>query len=127
MAELARNTQEVTLSRFMKLTEEFINQEELIGTLLKAQILEEQAKQESKKTHAAPKSKEKKNSRKGEKKPGPLSLKSEPRKTKPPRFQLEVFTPLNASFTDVFMAIKEDPSFIWQLKVRIDPFKRDHS
>ena len=36
MAELAKSTQEVTLSRFMKLTEEFINQEELIGTLLKA-------------------------------------------------------------------------------------------
>jgi hypothetical protein len=36
MAELARSTQEVTLSRFMKLTKEFINHEELIGTLLKA-------------------------------------------------------------------------------------------
>ena len=44
MAELARSTQEVTLPRFMKLTKEFINQEELIGTLLKAQTLEEQAK-----------------------------------------------------------------------------------
>jgi hypothetical protein len=41
MAKLARSTQEVTLPRFMKLTEEFINQEELIGTLLKAQKLEE--------------------------------------------------------------------------------------
>ena len=41
MAQLARSTQEVTLPRFMKLTEEFINQEELIGTLLKAQKLEE--------------------------------------------------------------------------------------
>ena len=36
MAELARSTQEVTLLQFMKLTEEFINQEKLIGTLLKA-------------------------------------------------------------------------------------------
>ena len=86
MAELARSTQEVTLSRFMKLTEEFINQEELIGTLLKAQKLEEQTKQETKKALAAPKSNEEKNPWRGEKKSGPLSLKSEPRKTEPPRF-----------------------------------------
>jgi hypothetical protein len=39
MAELGRNTQKVTLPRFMKLTKEFIHQEELIGTLLKAQTL----------------------------------------------------------------------------------------
>ena len=45
----------------MKLTEEFINQEELIGTLLKAQKLEEQTKQETKKASEAPKSKEEKN------------------------------------------------------------------
>ena len=45
----------------MKLTEEFINQKDLIGTLLKAQTLEEQAKKESKKTLAVPKSKEEKN------------------------------------------------------------------
>ena len=36
MTELARSTQKVTLPRFMKLIEEFINHEELIGTLLKA-------------------------------------------------------------------------------------------
>jgi hypothetical protein len=36
MAKLARGTQEVTLPRFMNLTEEFINQEELDGMLLKA-------------------------------------------------------------------------------------------
>ena len=94
----------------MKLTEEFINQEELIGTLLKAQTLEEQAKQESKKAPMAPKSKEEKNSRKGKKKPGPFFVKNEPRKTEPPRFQPEVFTPLNANFTEVFMTIKGGPS-----------------
>jgi hypothetical protein len=86
MAELAKSTQEVTLPRFMKLTEEFINQEELIGTLLKAQTLEEQAKKEGKKAPVVPKSKEEKNPRKEEKKLGPLSLKSEPRKMEPPRF-----------------------------------------
>ena len=106
MAELARSTQEVTLPRFMKLTEEVINQEELIGTLLKAQKLEELTKQETKKASVAPKSKEEKNPQRREKKSGPLSLKSEPRKTEPPTFQPEVFTPLNASFTEVFMAIK---------------------
>jgi hypothetical protein len=45
----------------MKLIEEFIHQEELIGTLLKAQTLEEQAKQEGKKASTTPKSKEEKN------------------------------------------------------------------
>ena len=93
MAELARNTQQGTLPRFMKLTEEFINQEELIGTLLKAQMLEEQVRQEGKKALMAPKGKEEKNPRKGEKKLGPLSIKSEPRKSEVPRFQQEVFTP----------------------------------
>jgi hypothetical protein len=44
MAEIGRNTQKVTLPQFMKLTKEFIHQEELIGTLFKAQTLEEQAK-----------------------------------------------------------------------------------
>ena len=127
MAELAKSTQDVTLPRFMKLTEEFINQEELIETLLKAQKLEEQTKLETKKASAAPKPKEEKNPRRGEKKSGPLSLKSEPWKTEPPRFQQEVFTPLNASFTEVFMAIKGDLAFRWPPKMRMDPFKRDRS
>jgi hypothetical protein len=40
MAEVGRkNIRKVTLPQFMKLTEEFIHQEELVGTLLKAQIL----------------------------------------------------------------------------------------
>ena len=127
MAELGRSTQEVTLPRFMKLTEEFINQEELIETLLKTQMQEEQAKQEGKKAPVAPKPKEEKNPRKRDKKPGPLSLKSEPWKTQPPRFQQEVFTPLNASFTEVFMAIKGDLAFRWPPKMRSDPYKRDRS
>jgi hypothetical protein len=47
MAEVGRkNIRKVTLPQFMKLTEEFIHQEELVGTLLKARTLEEQAKQE---------------------------------------------------------------------------------
>jgi hypothetical protein len=45
----------------MKLTEEFIHQEELIRMLLKAQTLEEQTKQEGKKAMTAPKPKEEKN------------------------------------------------------------------
>jgi hypothetical protein len=37
MAEIGRkNVQKITLPQFMKLTEEFIHQEELVGTLLKA-------------------------------------------------------------------------------------------
>ena len=111
----------------MKLTKEFINQEELIGTLLKAQKLEEQTKQKTKKASAAPKSKEEKNPRRWEKKSGPLSLKSEPQKTEHQRFQPEVFTPLNANFTEVFMAIKGDPTFRWPPKIKTDPFKRDRS
>jgi hypothetical protein len=110
----------------MKLTKEFFHQEELVGTLLKAQSLEEQAKQESKKASIAPKPKEEKNPRKGEKKSG-LLFKSEPRKAEPPRFQQEVFTPLNASFTEVFMAIKWDPTFRWPPKIRTDPYKWDQN
>jgi hypothetical protein len=62
MAEVGRkNIRKVTLPQFMKLTKEFIHQEELVRTLLKAQTLEEQAKQESKKASTAPKPKEEKN------------------------------------------------------------------
>jgi hypothetical protein len=70
--------------------------------------LEEQAKKESKKDSSAPRSKEEKNPRKGEKKPGP-SFKSEPRKTEPSRFPKVVLTPLNASLAEVFLAIKGRP------------------
>jgi hypothetical protein len=42
MAKVGRkNIQKVTLPQFMKLTEEFIHQEELVGTFLRAQTLEE--------------------------------------------------------------------------------------
>ena len=44
MADLARTTHSMTLTRFMKKTEEYINQEELVGTLLKAHTLEDQAR-----------------------------------------------------------------------------------
>jgi hypothetical protein len=110
----------------MKLTEEFIHQEELVGTLLKAQMLEEQAKQESKKASVALMPKEEKNSRNGEKKSGSL-FKSETRKAEPPRFQKEVFTPLNASLTEVLTAIKGDPAFRWPQKMRTDPYRRDRN
>jgi hypothetical protein len=84
MAEVGRkNVKKVTLPQFMKLTEEFIHQEELVGTLLKAQTLEEQVKEESKKASIAPRPKEEKNSQRGDKKPGP-SLKNEPRKAETP-------------------------------------------
>jgi hypothetical protein len=127
MAEVGRkNVKKVTLPQFMKLTEEFIHQEELVGTLLKAQTLEEQAKQESKKASTAPKTKEEKNPRRGDKKPGP-SLKNEPRKAEPPRFQKEVFTPLNTSLTEAFSAIKGDLAFRWPQKMKADPFKWDRS
>jgi hypothetical protein len=129
MAEIGRkNIQKVTLSQFMKLTEEFIHQEELVGTLLKAQTLEEQAKEEGNKASTALKpNEEKKNPRKGKKKLGPFFTKSEPRKKEVPRIQQEVFTPLNASFTEVFMAIKEDPAFRWPPKMRSDPYNRDRT
>jgi hypothetical protein len=42
MAEVGRkNVRKVTLPQFMKLTEEFIHHEELVGTLFMAQTLEE--------------------------------------------------------------------------------------
>ena len=94
---------------------------------MKAQKLEEQAKQEGRKASTAPKLKEEKNPRKGEKKLGLLSFKNEPRKMEAPRFQQEVFTPMNANFIEVFMAIKGDPAFRWPQKTRSDPYKRDRS
>jgi hypothetical protein len=127
MAEVGRkNVNKVTLPQFMKLTEEFIHQEELVGALLKAQTLEEQAKKENKRDSNPPKVKEEKNPRKGEKKPSPL-FKNESQKTEPSRFPKEVFTPLNASLTEVFSAIKGDPAFRWPQKMKTDPFKRDRS
>ena len=36
MADLAKSTRSITLAQFMKKTEEYINQAELVGTLLKA-------------------------------------------------------------------------------------------
>ena len=36
MADIAKTTRPMTLNQFMRKTEEFINQEELIGTRLKA-------------------------------------------------------------------------------------------
>jgi hypothetical protein len=128
MAEVGRkNVKKVTLPQFMKLTEEFIHQEELVGALLKAQTLEEQAKKEKKRDSNPPKAKEEKNPRKGgKKKPGPL-FKNESRKTEPSRFPKEVFTPLNTSLTEVLSAIKGDPAFRWPPKMKTDPFKRDRS
>ena len=123
MADLAKTIRPMTLTRFMKKTKEYINQEELVGTLLKAQKLEDHARQESKKASTAPKPKEEKNPQKWGKKSGPLFIKSEPRKPEVPRFQPEVFTPLNPSFTEVFMAIKGDPDFRWPPKMRSDPYK----
>ena len=38
-----------------------------------------------------------------------------------------MFTLLNTSFTEVFMAIKGDPAFRWPLRMKTDPFKRDRS
>jgi hypothetical protein len=61
MADLAKTTHPMTLTWFMKKTEEYINQVELVGTLLKAQTLEDQARQEGKKALTAPKPKEEKN------------------------------------------------------------------
>jgi hypothetical protein len=127
MAEVGRkNVRKVTLPQFMKLTKEFIHHEELVGALLKAQTLEEQAKQESKKASVAQKPKEEKNSQKRERKSGPL-FKSEPRKAKPTKFHKEVFTPLNASLTEVLMAIKGDPAFRWPQKMRTNPYRRDRN
>jgi hypothetical protein len=97
-----------------------------VGTLLKAQTLEKQAKQESKKALTAPKPKDEKNPQKGEKKSGPL-FKSKPWKAEPLRFQKEVFTPLNASLIEVLSAIKGDLAFRWPPKMKTDPFRRDRS
>ena len=38
-----------------------------------------------------------------------------------------MFTPLNANFTEVFMAIKGDLALRWPPKMRSDPYKRDRN
>ena len=53
--------------------------------------------------------------------------KSEPQKQENPKFQPERFTPLNASFTEVFMAIKGDPALRWPTKMKSDPYKHDRN
>ena len=58
MADIAKSTRPMTLTRFMKKTEEYINQEELVRTLLKVQMQKDQARKEIKKASAAPKQKE---------------------------------------------------------------------
>ena len=55
MVDIAKSTRQMTLNRFMKKTEEYIKQEELVRTLLKARMQEDQARQEGKKTSIAPK------------------------------------------------------------------------
>jgi hypothetical protein len=44
MVEIAKITQPITLTRFMKKIKQYINQEELVGMLFKAQMLEDQAR-----------------------------------------------------------------------------------
>jgi hypothetical protein len=61
MADIAKTTRPMTLTQFMKKTKEYINQEELVGTLFKDQILEDQAREEGKKASTAPKQEEDKN------------------------------------------------------------------
>jgi hypothetical protein len=68
MAEIAKSSRSITLAQFMNKTEEYINPEELIGTLLKAQMEEDQAKQDGKKIPSVSKMKEEKNSQKAGKK-----------------------------------------------------------
>jgi hypothetical protein len=42
--EIAKSSRSITLAQFMNKIEEYINQEELVGTLLKSQKEEDQAK-----------------------------------------------------------------------------------
>ena len=55
MADIAKSTWQMTRTQFMKKTEEYINQEELVGTLLKVQMQEGQARQKGKKALTTPK------------------------------------------------------------------------
>jgi hypothetical protein len=87
MVDIAKTTRSMTLTRFMKKTKEYINQKELVGTLLKALLLEDQVRQECKKASTAPKQEEDKNPQKVGKKSGPLFTKSEPRKQEVSRIQ----------------------------------------
>ncbi|XP_059461825.1 uncharacterized protein LOC132190804 [Corylus avellana] len=123
MAEVSKNSTEITLPEFIAKTEEYINQEEMIKALTKGQEEEDQEKEDAKKElpiASAPK--EEKFQKKVVKKAVPSFPKIEPW-----RREDRTFTPLNTRVNEVFMEIRRDPSFRWPSKLRGDPRKRDRT
>jgi hypothetical protein len=81
MAKLAKSLKLITLCQFLSKTEEYINQEEMVGALMKSQKEEDQAKESSNKVAPTTSTKkEEKNSKKPNRKAGPQWSKTEPRR-----------------------------------------------
>ncbi|XP_059451058.1 uncharacterized protein LOC132181846 [Corylus avellana] len=120
MAEVSKNSTEITLCKFIAKTEKYINQEEMIKALTKGQKEEDQEKEDAKKEPpVASTPKEEKLQKKVVKKTIPSFQKIEPWRREDRR------SPLNTRVNEVFMEIIRDPAFRWPSKLRGDPRKRD--
>jgi hypothetical protein len=116
MAELAQRPTMIAFWQFISKAEEFINQEETVGALMKSKI--EGGQGVTSNSKVVPKCSMKK--RKDQKYPKTLE-----RKAKPFRMQSQLsdqrWTPLNGTSFEVFMEIKRDPNFKWPMKMRTPP------
>ncbi|XP_059428572.1 uncharacterized protein LOC132162347 [Corylus avellana] len=109
MDELARRPTLATLWQFMNKVEEFINQEETIGALMKSKAEVGQGEASNSKVVLGSSGKK----RKEEKSP-----KTSGKKVEQLCQQGQRLTSLNTSVTEVFMEIKRDPNFKWPKKMR---------
>ncbi|XP_059451047.1 uncharacterized protein LOC132181835 [Corylus avellana] len=113
-------SEQMILNALMHGAEEYINQEETVGALIKSQ--EKATRQDGGAAKVAPVSSRKKQ----EKNP-----KQQEKKTLKPKNdsqrKLSKFTPLNTSMTEVLMEIKRDPTFRWPTKLKDPLSKRDHT
>jgi hypothetical protein len=101
MAELAKSSTELTLRQFLNKIEEYINQEDMIGALMKGQEVEDQVKDSSKKQLLATSTQKGVKSQKKAGKKAALPFPNlEPQQRKEQRF-----TPLNIGVVKVFIEI----------------------
>ncbi|XP_059451082.1 uncharacterized protein LOC132181868 [Corylus avellana] len=123
MTEVSKRSTKITLREFIKKTEEYINQEEMIKALTKGQEEEDGEKEDAKNELLATSTpKEGKFLKKVAKKTVPTFPKIEAQRRKDRRF-----TPLNTGVNEVFMEIRRDPAFRWPNKLKGDSRKRDRT
>lgn len=123
MAEIAKKSMLLTLRQFLNKSEEYINQEETVGALMKSQ--KEAAEGGGSSNKIVPESSGKKKEEKNPKKPGrkanPTFSRIEPLRHQGPRL-----TPLKTRVTEVFMEIRRDLAFRWPTRMRTPAQKRNN-